>query len=94
MGKKSNSDYIPTEGEMVAKHEATVEYMRTHISPLNKYKVSYSIYSKPQDPMIICAYDTKEAIQILKDDCSKVGWIPLDITIELIEASPTNPCNK
>ena len=72
MARKS-TDRIPTEGENRTRLEEIAEYQTTHKDPRKKYTASYTLNGTALSETIL-AETQQRALEILKYNCSLVGW--------------------
>ena len=80
---RRSKDYIPTEGEQMAKSEAIRDYMATHKDPRTEYIATYTVpsFSSREFTERVMAVSITDAENIIKRNCGMVGWIPTELKI-------------
>lgn len=82
---KRNKDYIPTYSEIEAERVAAAARAK---DTRKMYKCTYVVDGTQINEMV-AAYDTKEAIEHINQQCGMVGWIPRNLTIVDLEETNT-----
>ena len=77
---RRSSDYIPTEGDNASRLDDIAEYRRNHGDPRKAYTATYLICGKPVSERVM-AMTQQQAVNIVKYNCSLVGWNPSSLNV-------------
>ena len=82
---RRSSDHIPTEGENRNRIESIAEYQKEHGDPRKKYEATYLICGRPMTECVM-AMTQQQAVDIVKYNCSLVGWQPNSLEVKEVNA--------
>ena len=88
MARYNSKDYIPTYGDLEARRdecERNAKAARERGFHLGEFELSYNVLGRSFTEKI-SASSEKDAIEILKQQCGMVGWIPMNIEVKTLVA--------
>lgn len=81
---KHNSDYIPTYADIENERATRMERVAKNIKPIHTYSVTYKVNGTLVSETVKGS-NASEVEEIIQHNCSMVGWIPVCLTITLVE---------
>lgn len=85
MARKTGSDYIPTQADLMRAETLRKEYLKAHPPALKNYKITYTMFGSPAAPVFKTSTTQTGALDIFMRECNLCGIIPYDVTCEEVK---------
>lgn len=87
MSRIESKDYIPTYGDYEYQREQDAKRAQEAKDRgfcLGKFKVTYTINGHRMSE-VVSSYSSKDALDLVKQQCGMVGWLPIDMSVVTID---------
>jgi len=85
MARKTGSDYIPTQADLMHAEELRKEYLEAHPPALKNYKITYTMFGSPAAPVFKTSTTQAGALDIFMRECNTIGMVPYNVVCEEVK---------